>query len=236
MRSSNLNPSNLNQGAELIRLERIKKSYRMGQAEVDALRDVTLTIHKGEFAALMGPSGSGKSTLLNICGLIDQPSAGSCWIDGQDTDRLSQRDLTLIRREKIGFVFQGFNLVPVMTTFENVEYPLLLAGVAPKARRDSVRHMLDRVGLADLERRRPDELSGGERQRVAIARALVKAPKLVVADEPTANLDSATANKIIELMHELGRSNGITFLIATHDTRMASQCDRIISLSDGVLQ
>ena len=236
MRSSNLNPSNLSQSAELIRLERIKKSYRMGQAEVSALRNVTLTIHKGEFVALMGPSGSGKSTVLNICGLVDQPSAGSCWIDGQNTDRLSQRDLTLIRREKIGFVFQGFNLVPVMTTFENVEYPLLLAGLAPKARRDGVRHMLDRVGLADLERRRPDELSGGERQRVAIARALVKAPKLVVADEPTANLDSATANQIIELMHELGRSNGITFLIATHDTRMASQCDRVINLSDGVLQ
>lgn len=231
-----MRPSSLNQSAELIRLEGIKKSYRMGQAEVSALRDVTLTIHKGEFVALMGPSGSGKSTVLNICGLVDQPSAGSCWIDGQDTDRLSQRDLTLVRREKIGFVFQGFNLVPVMTAFENVEYPLLLAGLAPKARRDGVRHMLDRVGLADFEHRRPDELSGGERQRVAIARALVKAPKLVVADEPTANLDSATANQIIELMHELGRSNGITFLIATHDTRMASQCDRVINLSDGVLQ
>jgi putative ABC transport system ATP-binding protein len=218
----------------LIRLEGVSKSYRMGQTDVPALRDVTLSVAAGEFAALVGPSGSGKSTLLNICGLVDQPDSGQLSIDGEAADRLSQRQLTLIRREKIGFVFQGFNLVPVMTAFENVEYPLFLAGAGDRAQR--VRKMLAQVGLAELEHRRPDELSGGQRQRVAIARALVKQPRLVIADEPTANLDSATAAQIVDLMHDLGRSHGTTFLIATHDARMTARCDRAIQLCDGELQ
>jgi len=221
---------------QLIHLDQVSKTYLMGAARVPALREVTLSIEAGEFTALTGPSGSGKSTLLNVCGLIDQPDAGSISIDGRATGQLSQKELTLIRREKIGFIFQGFNLVPVMTAFENVEYPLFLAGNAATDRRERVREVLSRVGLSELAQRRPDELSGGQRQRVAIARALVKQPRLVVADEPTANLDSATATQIIDLMHELGRSNGTTFLIATHDARVTSRCDRSIVLTDGVLQ
>ena len=226
----------MNSTTQLIRLENVSKSYLMGQARVAALREVTLSIEAGEFTALTGPSGSGKSTLLNLCGLIDQPDSGDISIDDQPTGRLSQKDLTLIRREKIGFVFQGFNLVPVMTAFENIEYPLFLAGVGVAARRKQVDEILSRVGLSEQARRRPDELSGGQRQRVAIARALVKKPRLVVADEPTANLDSVTATQIIDLMHELGRSNGTTFVIATHDARVTSRCDRSIVLTDGVLQ
>jgi putative ABC transport system ATP-binding protein len=208
----------------------------MGQSQVHALREVTLTLGAGAFVALTGPSGSGKSTLLNICGLIDQPDAGRLSIDSHATDKLSQKELTFIRREKIGFVFQGFNLVPVMTAFENIEYPLFLAGIGAAARHERVHKILSRVGLADLGNRRPDELSGGQRQRVAIARALVKRPTLVIADEPTANLDSATAAQIIDLMHDLGRSNGTSFLIATHDLSMTEHCDRAIKLCDGVLQ
>lgn len=220
----------------LLRLVGVSKSYQMGQTSVPAVREVSLAVGKGELAVLMGPSGSGKSTLLNICGLVDSPDTGSVELNGQLMGTLSAAELTLVRREKIGFVFQGFNLIPVMTTFENVEYPLFLAGVPAKSRRDRVREMLARVGLAELEQRRPDELSGGQRQRVAIARALVKRPQLVIADEPTANLDSATANQIVAVMHDLGRLDRTTFLIATHDPRLTGLCDRVITMSDGVLR
>jgi putative ABC transport system ATP-binding protein len=208
----------------------------MGRELIPAVHDVSITICTGEFTALMGPSGSGKSTLLNICGLVDHPDSGQIKLDGREMGMLSLHDLTLVRREKIGFVFQGFNLVPVMSTFENVEYPLFISGVPARERKERVLDMLDKVGLAELERRRPDELSGGQRQRVAIARALVKMPTLVIADEPTANLDSATSNQIVGVMHELGRMIGTTFLIATHDPRLTGLCDRVITMKDGVLQ
>ena len=222
--------------APLLRLNGVTKTYRMGEATVPALREVSLAIQPGEFTALMGPSGSGKSTILNICGLVDRPDCGTVELDGKDMGTLDEQALTLVRRENIGFIFQGFNLVPVMTTFENVEYPLFLSGVPAAERRQRVSEMLAKVGLADLERRRPDELSGGQRQRVAIARALVKMPKLVIADAPTANLDSATSNQIVGVMHELGRMIGTTFLIATHDPRLTVLCDRVITMNDGVLQ
>jgi putative ABC transport system ATP-binding protein len=222
--------------APLLNLRGVSKTYRMGEATVPALRDVSLTIQSGEFTALMGPSGSGKSTILNICGLVDHPDCGSVELDGADMGTLDEQALTLIRREKIGFIFQGFNLVPVMTTFENVEFPLFLSGIATEERRQRVGDILAKVGLANLEGRRPDELSGGQRQRVAIARALVKMPKLIIADEPTANLDSATSNQIVSVMHDLGRVIGTTFLIATHDPRLTVLCDRVITMNDGVLQ
>jgi putative ABC transport system ATP-binding protein len=222
--------------ATLLCLSGVTKTYRMGEATVPALREVSLAIQPGEFTALMGSSGSGKSTILNICGLVDRPDCGTVELDGKDTGTLDEQALTLVRRENIGFIFQGFNLVPVMTTFENVEYPLFLSGVPAGERRQRVSEMLTKVGLADLERRRPDELSGGQRQRVAIARALVKMPKLIIADEPTANLDSATSNQIVGVMHELGRMIGTTFLIATHDPRLTVLCDRVITMNDGVLQ
>jgi len=222
--------------AALLRLSDVTKTYRMGEETVPALREVSLTMQPGEFTALMGPSGSGKSTMLNICGLIDHPDSGKVELEGDNIGLLAEQALTLVRREKIGFIFQGFNLVPVMTTFENVEYPLFLSGIPAQERRRRVSDILAKVGLAELERRRPDELSGGQRQRVAIARALVKAPKLIIADEPTANLDSATSSQIVGVMHELGRMIGTTFLIATHDPRLTLLCDRVITMNDGVLQ
>lgn len=223
-------------GNPIIRLKGISKSYRMGDARIDVLKNIHLEMGQGGFVGLVGPSGSGKSTLLNLCGLIDKADAGQVEIDQVEVSSLDENALTLFRREKIGFVFQGFNLVPVMTTFENVEYPLLINGVPKSTRKEQVLHILEKTGLADLQSRRPDQLSGGQRQRVAIARALVKSPKLVIADEPTANLDSNTASLVIDLMYQLGASFGSTFLIATHDARMTGHCDQVIRLMDGVIQ
>jgi putative ABC transport system ATP-binding protein len=222
--------------SQLIELEAVHKSYHLNGTGVPALRGVSLTVNAGEFAALLGPSGSGKSTLLNLCGLIDTPDEGRCRFAGEDAAGLTERERALLRRAAIGFVFQGFNLMPVLTVFENVEYPLLLMGLAPRERRGRVEEMLERTGLAAFARQLPDHLSGGQRQRVAIARALVKQPRLVIADEPTANLDTATATQVIDLMHALARAQNTTFLIATHDKRMAARCDREVHLIDGVLQ
>nr|VFK52878.1 MAG: putative ABC transport system ATP-binding protein [Candidatus Kentron sp. TUN]VFK53437.1 MAG: putative ABC transport system ATP-binding protein [Candidatus Kentron sp. TUN]VFK59954.1 MAG: putative ABC transport system ATP-binding protein [Candidatus Kentron sp. TUN] len=220
----------------LITLKAVSKTYHLGKTKVQALRKVDLVVNQGEFTALQGPSGSGKSTLLNICGLLDTFDEGTFLFDGRDISSFTNHQLTLERREGIGFVFQNFNLVPVMTAFENVEYPLLLAGRTPEERRERTLAVLEQAGLAEFADHRPDQLSGGQRQRVAIARALVKKPALVIADEPTANLDSDTAYHIIEFMHTLGRDYGTTFLIATHDERMARHCTRTLQLTDGILQ
>ncbi len=211
----------------------VSKSYRQGGTMVPALRQASLRISNGKFVALTGPSGSGKSTLLNICGLLDWPDTGSVLFNGMSCCNTQER--TLKRRNDIGFVFQNFGLIPVMTAFENIEYPLLLAGMPPAQRKERVEHMLDAVGIADFSHHLPDALSGGQRQRVAIARALVKEPPLVIADEPTANLDTATAESMIELMKSLCHSMGVSFLIATHDERMSSHCDRVVHMVDGVL-
>ena len=221
--------------APLLQFRDVVKAYRVGHVAVPALRGVSLDVGEGEFLALVGPSGSGKSTLLHICGLIDAPDAGRYQLEGKDVSRLGPRELAILRRERVGFVFQGFNLVPVLTALENVEIPLLLAGVARAERGARSRASLEAVGLGGLERRRPDELSGGQRQRVAIARAMVGRPRLVLADEPTANLDGATAAQVIDVMRELGRTRGVTFVVATHDERMARHCDRVVALRDGVL-
>jgi len=221
--------------APLLRLRGIAKSYGQGENAVQALRGVDLDVGAGDFVGLTGPSGSGKSTLLHLCGLIDAPDRGELLVEGRDTGALSGRDLTLLRRDKLGFVFQGFNLVPVLTARENVEYPLLVAGAKRRERRERALEMLERVGLRALGDRTPDRLSGGQRQRVAIARALVSGPRLVLADEPTANLDGATATQVIDLMHQLGRDGGVTFIVATHDARMTARCDRVVALTDGVL-
>jgi len=222
--------------APMVRLMQVRKTYRVGDAEVQALRGVSLDAGAGELVALTGPSGSGKSTLLNICGLIDAPDAGEREINGMVVNGCAEAKLTLLRREKVGFIFQSFNLVPVMTVFDNVEYPLLLLGIPAPERRRRVRETLARVGLAEFERRLPDALSGGQRQRVAIARALVKSPSLVIADAPTGNLDSATATQIIELLRGLTRERGVAAVVATHDDRMTSSCDRVLRLVDGELQ
>jgi putative ABC transport system ATP-binding protein len=219
----------------LLRLEDVTRTYRTGATAVAALRGVSLSVDAGEFVALVGPSGSGKSTLLHLCGLVDVPDSGRYALDGEDTRGLPAAALARLRRERIGFVFQGFNLVPVLTAFENVEVPLLLLGTPRAERARRVRAALAAVGLAAEARRRPDALSGGQRQRVAVARALVKDPRLVIADEPTANLDGATAAQVIDLMRSLGRERGATFLVATHDARLTERCDRAVFLKDGVL-
>lgn len=224
----------------LILLAAISKTYHMGDNRIEALKYIDLTLESGAFAALQGPSGSGKSTLLNLCGLLDQADTGSFQFNGRDVRELSSRQLTEFRREMIGFVFQDFNLLPVMTVFDNVAYPLLLTGTSGKKLAHTVDGILERVGLSEQRSHRPDQLSGGQRQRAAIARALVKHPCLVIADEPTANLDSHTAAQIIDLMHEMASSTAETdsssFLIATHDERMAKRCDRVIKLHDGAIQ
>jgi len=219
----------------LLTLNAISKTYHLGNNQVKALRSVDFVMMEGEFTALRGPSGSGKSTLLNICGLLDQFDEGTYYLGGIDIKTLTKQELTLKRREKIGFVFQGFNLIPVMTVFENVEYPLLLGGVATPQRWERTLNILEQVGLKAFADHLPEQLSGEQRQRVAIARALVKKPPLVIANEPTANLDTDTAIDVIDLMRILGRDYGTTFLIATHDKRMAMRCDRTLQLTDGVL-
>jgi putative ABC transport system ATP-binding protein len=217
----------------VLSLRGVRKGYRLGRHQIMALREVSLDIGGGQMVALTGPSGSGKSTLLNLCGLIDRAEAGEIRFNGQLVDTLTDEAATLLRRDAIGFVFQQFNLVPVMTAAENVDYPLFLARVPPAERRLRVVEALAAVGLADQAGQRPDALSGGQRQRVAIARALVKRPRLVIADEPTASLDSVTASQVLALMRDRCQAMGATCLIATHDERVTRVCDRVVSLHDG---
>ena len=222
--------------APVVRLAAVTKNYRVGDALVRALRGVNLEVRAGELIALTGPSGSGKSTLLNLCGLIDAPDEGAREIAGRPVNGCSEAQLTSMRREKIGFIFQNFNLVPVMSAYDNVEYPLLLLGTPAAERRARVQEALERVGLGALAARLPDALSGGQRQRVAIARALVKSPALIIADEPTGNLDSTTAAQIVDLLRELTHERGAAAVVATHDERMTQRCDRVVRLVDGAIQ
>lgn len=217
----------------VLRLSGVHKHYQLGAHRIDALRGVDLEVQAGELLALTGPSGSGKSTLLNLCGLIDTPDAGDIVLNGQPVNALNETARTLLRRDALGFVFQGFNLIPVMTVAENVDYPLFLTDVPPVERRARVAAQLEAVGLAEHAQHRPDALSGGQRQRVAIARALIKRPCLVIADEPTASLDSHTAGQVLALMRERGRAEGAAFVIATHDSRLTARCDRVVNLLDG---
>lgn len=220
----------------VVELRAVHKTYRLGAHVVPALRGVDLTVQRGELLALTGPSGSGKSTILNLCGLIDTPDSGEIVLGGRLVAGLDENQRTLLRRDAMGFVFQSFNLVPVMTVAENVDYPLFIAGVPVQERRERVAAQLRAVGLQDHAHHRPDALSGGQRQRVAIARALVKRPRLVIADEPTASLDSHTADQVLDLMRERGHAEGAAFVIATHDSRLTQRCDRIVALLDGRLQ
>jgi putative ABC transport system ATP-binding protein len=217
----------------VLELHAVRKTYRLGLHIVPALQGVDLTVQAGEMLALTGPSGSGKSTLLNLAGLIDTPDEGDVVLRGRTVTGLRETEATLLRRDAIGFVFQSFNLVPVMTVADNVDYPLFLSGVPTAERRERVARMLAAVGLAEHAKHRPDALSGGQRQRVAIARALVKRPTLVIADEPTASLDSHTADQVLDLMREVGHAQGAAFLVATHDARLLRRCDRVIGLMDG---
>jgi putative ABC transport system ATP-binding protein len=220
----------------VVELHAVHKTYRLGAHVVPALQGIDLRVQAGELLALTGPSGSGKSTILNLCGLIDTPDSGDILLGGKNVNGLNEVQRTLLRRDALGFVFQSFNLVPVMTVAENVDYPLFIAGLPAPERRERVAAQLKAVGLQEHAQHRPDALSGGQRQRVAIARALVKRPRLVIADEPTASLDSHTADQVLDLMRELGHAEGAAFVIATHDNRLRGRCDRIVALLDGRLQ
>ena len=216
-------------------MEGVWKIYHLGKTEVPALKGIGLSIKEGDFATIAGPSGSGKSTLLNLIGCIDVPSSGTVRVAGHDTSTLNDRRITRLRHRTIGFIFQSFNLMPVLNVFENVEFPLLLGGkTPPKAeRREYTNYLIEQVGLSEWRRHRPSELSGGQRQRVAIARALVTRPQIVLADEPTANLDSKTGTAIIELMKEINTELATTFIFSTHDPSIVEIADHIVHLHDG---
>src|SRR5215471_13057511 len=212
------------------------KNYKLGTVEVPALRGVTLDVTEGDFLAIAGPSGSGKTTLLNLIGCVDTPTGGTVEVAGKNTRELSERELTSLRLHTIGFIFQSFNLVSVLTVFQNVELPLLLQRRLSGAERaDRVMSLLDKVGIREYANHRPSELSGGQRQRVAIARALVTRPQIVLADEPTANLDSVTGQNILDLMKELNRTEGTTFIFSTHDQKVMANANAIVRLADGKL-
>jgi len=217
----------------LIETKDIKKDYLLGQTVVHALRGVNLTIDRGEFVAIWGPSGSGKTTLLNLIGAIDEPSSGQIFIEDQEVALLSDNRRTELRNGSIGFIFQGFNLIPVLSAVENVMLPLQIKGTSFSESRDRALSRLDEVGLSDFVRHRPDKMSGGQQQRVAIARALVANPSLVIADEPTANLDSDTSRSIIGLMRSLNEKEKTTFIFSTHDQRLLDRVGRLVRLEDG---
>jgi putative ABC transport system ATP-binding protein len=220
----------------IVSIQNVVKEYNLGKVIVPALRGISLEVKTGDFISIAGPSGSGKTTLLNLIGCVDTATSGKVLVNGQDTKNLSDRELTNLRLHTLGFIFQSFNLVSVLNVYQNVEFPLLLQGKTnAKERRDRVMHMLTQVGLATHEKHRPNELSGGQRQRVAVARALVTNPQIVLADEPTANLDSVTGQAIIDLMKDLNKSQGTTFIFSTHDNKVMAHANSIIQIADGKL-
>jgi putative ABC transport system ATP-binding protein len=220
----------------IVSVRNVTKDYMLGKTVVPALRDVSLAVEEREFLSIAGPSGSGKTTLLNLIGCVDTPTSGTVLVNGEDTAKLSERALTELRLRTIGFIFQSFNLVAVLSVFQNVEFPLLLQGtLAKEERRRRVSELLEAVGLQEHARHRPSELSGGQRQRVAIARALVTRPRLVLADEPTANLDSETARRILDLMVDLNARRKVTFLFSTHDEKLMARVGRHVHIRDGKL-
>ncbi|MEE8637833.1 MAG: ABC transporter ATP-binding protein [Candidatus Margulisiibacteriota bacterium] len=218
-------------------MENVVKHYKIGKVEVPALRGISLSIEEGDFASIAGPSGSGKTTMLNLFGCLDKPSGGRVYLNERDVSKFSSNKLADIRNHNLGFIFQTFNLIPVLTAFENVEFPLILLKKGkPKERKESVMNMLTQVGIGELAKRKPSEMSGGQQQRVAIARALVKGPKVVLADEPTANLDSVTGEGILKLMKEMNQRTKTTFIFSTHDPMVMGYARRLIRVHDGKIQ
>lgn len=217
----------------LVELDRVSKIFGKTGTQTHALHEMSFTVRRGEFTALCGPSGSGKSTTLNLIGALDVPSCGEVFIDGRPISKLDGKELSIVRRDEIGFVFQAYNLIPVLTAYENTEFVLGLQNVPVRERKERVMEMLRAVGLQGMENRLPDQLSGGQQQRVAIARAMVTQPKLILADEPTANVDSANAIALLDLMERLNRDSGVTFLFSTHDEKVMKRARRIIEIQDG---
>ncbi len=219
-----------------VRTDKVWKTFSQTAEEVHAIRDLSLVIDRGEFVALAGPSGSGKTTLLNLMGGLTLPTSGAVWVAGRDLTQLSMAELARIRLTDVGFVFQAYNLLPVLTALENAEFPLLLRGIKKDEREQRVRKLFSRAGLAGLESRLPGKLSGGQQQRVAVIRAIVGEPSLVLADEPTANLDSSTSDGLLEMMQEFNREFKTTFIFATHDHRVMARANRLIHLVDGSIE
>ena len=220
-------------GGTIVELEAVTRVYNQGQIAVHALKGIDLRVERGEFAALAGPSGSGKTTILNLIGALDTPTEGRVVVDGEDLSAMKKSARAKLRLWKIGFVFQSYNLVPVLTAYENAEFILMLRGVPAAERKAAVLPLLEAVGLGGMEKRRPHELSGGQQQRVAVARAIAASPALVLADEPTANLDSRTGAALLDLMRSLNEERGITFLFSTHDQMVMDRARRIVHLQDG---
>ena len=221
--------------APAVRTEAVWKTFHQEAEEVHAVRDVSLVIERGEFTALAGPSGSGKTTLLNLIGGLTRPTRGRVYVAGEDLTTMSNRELAQLRLDKIGFVFQAYNLLPVLTAMQNAEFPMLLQGIPPENRRRRVRELFEKTGLTGLEERRPGKLSGGQQQRVAVIRAVAGEPALVLADEPTANLDSAASEALLDVMYELNQELGVTFVFATHDARVMERSRRLVRMVDGAI-
>ena len=219
----------------IVQIDKVKKTYKQGKVEVSALKGIDLDIAKGEFVALAGPSGSGKTTLLNIIGGLDLPDSGNVILDGNSYSQMKQSELSELRLQKVGFIFQAYNLIPVLSALENVEFVMLLQGVEKKERRQRARKVLDDVGLKGMYDRRPAELSGGQQQRVAVARALVAGPAILLADEPTANLDSQTGQGLLEMMKEMNEKKSVTFIFSTHDDLVMDYAKRLIQIRDGLI-
>jgi len=221
---------------EVAKIENVSRTYTIGQMETRALKNVNLSIENGEFTALVGPSGSGKTTLLQLIGCLDQPTSGKVYVNGNDVSQLNRNQRADMRRGAIGFIFQFFALIPTLTAYENIEMPLLLNGKNPAERQARVKEMLKAVELEDHSHHRPDQLSGGQQQRVAIARALVTQPALILADEPTANLDTPNGKMVMETMVRLNQETGVTFVFATHDPRVIQYARRVVTLRDGMIE
>ena len=220
---------------EVTKVNNATRVFKIGEMETKALRGVDLSIENGEFTALVGPSGSGKTTLLQLIGLLDQPTSGTVSINGKDATHLNRNQRADLRKDAIGFVFQFFALIPTLTAYENIEMPLLLKGMKAADRKKRVHEMLEAVGLTDRAHHRPDQLSGGQQQRVAVARALATDPKLILADEPTANLDTENGKQIMDIMQRLNKETGVTFVFATHDPRVIGYANRVVTLQDGLI-
>ena len=220
----------------IVSVKNLKREYQQSSGSVYALNGVSLNVHSGDFLALMGPSGSGKTTLLNMMGALDRPTDGEIWVKGQALGSLNDRQRATFRRDQVGFIFQSYNLLPILTAYENAEFVLLARGIEEATRRTKVQELLAAVGLEGLEDRRPSELSGGQQQRVAIARAMAGEPAIILADEPTANLDSHTGSTLIELMRQLNEDRGVTFIFSTHDPQVMAAAKRVVQLVDGVVQ
>jgi putative ABC transport system ATP-binding protein len=220
---------------EVTKVINATRDFKIGEMETHALRGVNLSIEDGEFTALVGPSGSGKTTLLQLIGLLDQPTSGQVYINGNDATRLNRNQRADLRKGTIGFIFQFFALIPTLTAYENVEMPLLLNGTKPAERKARVNEMLEAVGLSDRAHHRPDQLSGGQQQRVAVARALAINPRVILADEPTANLDTENGKPVMDIMQRLNKETGVTFVFATHDPRVIDYANRVVTLQDGLI-